>query len=656
MADAPIWTPRPEQVAGAGLTRFRQWLADNHGISFANYQAMWQWSIDQMETFWTLWWDWAGIIAETRGERVLINGDSMPTARFFPDARLNFTENLLGRRDDTAALVFRNEKGDRREISWENLHRQVAALATAMKAHGITPGDRIAAYMPSVPETIMVALAAAAIGATFASCSTDYGVNGVLDRFGQVEPVLLFTTDGHNYNGKAHPTLDRLAEIQAGLPSLGLTVLTPYLDTDISAADLANTVLMDDFVAGHDVSDIPYERLPFNHPLFVLFSSGTTGVPKCIVHGAGGTLVQQLKEDCLHHDVRRDDRILFFTSTSWVVWNMHLSFLGSGATLLIYEGSPLYPDPTNAFAYIEAEGATYFGTSAKFIDTLRQSNLPVGERFDLTTLRTLITSGSPLVEESFDYVYQRIKPDIHLGSVSGGTDIMCAFNICEATAPVWRGEMQTRPLAMAVDVWGDDGKALPPGEPGELVCTRPFPSLPLGFLNDPDGSRYYEAYYDHFPEVPGGVWRHGDLMAMTKHGGSYIFGRSDATLNPGGIRIGTAEIYRQVEQVDGVLEGIAIGQEWRDDTRIVLFVRLADGVMLDDALEARIRAQIRTNTSPRHVPARILEVPDIPRTLTGKIVELAVRDAVHGRPVKNKEALMNPEALSHFENRVELSA
>ena len=651
MTGSPIWTPRPEQVAGAGLTRFRTWLVDVHGLAFPDYQTLWEWSVEEMETFWTLWWDWAGVIAETRGERVLVNGDTMPEARFFPDARLNFTENLLRRRDATPALIFRNEKGDRREVSWEALHRGVARIATAMKAAGITPGDRVAAYMPNLPETIMIALAAAAVGATFSSCATDYGVAGVLDRFGQVAPALLFTTDGHNYNGKAHSTLDRLAEIQAGLPSLKTTILLPYLDASVSPHGLTNTVLMADFLAGHDAVQIPYEQLPFNHPLFVLFSSGTTGVPKCIVHGAGGTLIQQLKEDCLHHDVRAGDRILFFTSTSWVVWNMHLSFLGSDATLLIYEGSPLYPDPTNAFAYIEAEQATYFGTSAKFIDTLRQSDAPIGERFDLTTLRTLITSGSPLVEESFDYVYGRIKSDIHLGSVSGGTDIMCAFNICEATAPVWRGEMQTRPLAMAVDVWGDDGAPLPAGEAGELVCTRPFPSLPLGFLNDPDGRRYYEAYYNHFP----GIWRHGDLMMMTEHGGSYIFGRSDATLNPGGIRIGTAEIYRQVEQVDGVVEGLAIGQEWGDDTRVVLFVRLADGALLDEALEARIRKQIRDNTSPRHVPARIVEVPDIPRTLTGKIVELAVRDVVHDRPVKNMEALMNPDALAHFANRPELS-
>jgi acetoacetyl-CoA synthetase len=388
-----------------------------------------------METFWTLWWDWSDLIADTRGDRVLVDGDNMPKARFFPDARLNFTENLLRRRGGEPALIFRNEKGDRREISWDGLHRQVARLATAMKAHGITPGDRVAAYMPNLPETIMIALAAAAIGATFSSCSTDYGVTGVLDRFGQVAPVLLFTTDGHNYNGKAHSTVDRLTEIQAGLPSLRQTVLTPYLDPDISADSLADTVLMEDFVAGHDAAHIPYERLPFNHPLFVLFSSGTTGVPKCIVHSAGGTLVQQLKEDRLHHDVRPDDRILFFTSTSWVVWNMHLSFLGSGATLLIYEGSPLYPDPTTAFAYIEAEQATYFGTSAKFIDTLRLGDQAIGERFDLASLRTIVTSGSPLVEESFEYVHRRIKPDIHLGSVSGGTDIMCGFTVCEATAP-----------------------------------------------------------------------------------------------------------------------------------------------------------------------------------------------------------------------------
>ena len=655
----PIWTPSPQRVDGAGLTRFREWLREEHGLEFADYQALWQWSVDEMERFWVLWWDWAGVIAKTRGERVLVNGDSMPTARFFPDARLNFAENLLqgGQnrieqgREDTPALIFRNEVGDRRETSWQDLQRQVATMATAMKAQGVAPGDRVAVWMPALPETIVIALAAAAIGATFSSCSTDYGVTGVLDRFGQVQPAVLFVADGHHYNGKVHSTLDRLAEVQTGLPTLRQTVLVPYLNPGLTAEGSDNTVTLAEYTAGHDASDVPYAHLPFNHPLFILFSSGTTGAPKCIVHSAGGSLVQQLKEDCLHHDVRAGDRILFFTSTSWVVWNMHLSFLASGATLLIYEGSPLYPDLTTAFRYIEGEQATYFGTCAKFIDSLRAQDLPIGEQFDLSNLRTLVTSGSPLVEEAFDYVYRRIKPDIHLASVSGGTDIMCGFTVCDATAPVWRGEMQCNALAMAVAVWDDDGNPMPTGEAGELVCTKPFPSLPLGFLNDPDGSRYYAAYYDHYS----GIWRHGDHMKLTETGGSYIYGRSDATLNPGGIRIGTAEIYRQIEMLDDVIEGVAIGQQWEDDTRVVLFVCLVDGVTLSADLEARIRKQIRDNTSPRHVPARIVQVPDIPRTLTGKIVELAVRDVVHARPVKNKDALANPEALDHFAGRAELA-
>jgi acetoacetyl-CoA synthetase len=521
----------------------------------------------------------------------------------------------------------------------------VAGLANAMLADGLGQDDRIAAYMPNIPETVVVALATAAIGATFCSCAPDFGLNGILDRYGQVEPTVLFAADGYRYNGKEFRSTGNLAQMRAGLPSVKRMILVPYLDPPAIPDGVTNAVLLDDYVAGHDTSAVPYNRVPFSHPLFILFSSGTTGKPKCILHRVGGSLIQGMKEAMLHHDVHHDDRVLFYTSTNWVIWNVHLSYLSAGAAMLTYEGSPLYPDPEVLFDYAANDGATLFGSSAKFVDSLRQRQVPVGERYDLSKLRTLLTSGSTLVEESFDYILESIKEDIHIAPTSGGTDVMCGFTVPDASQPVWRGEMQCIALGMAVEVWDDDGKRLPVGEAGELVCIQPFPSLPIGFVGDTDGSRYSEAYYEHFP----GVWRHGDHMTETKNGGYYIFGRSDATLNPGGIRIGTAEIYRQVELLDEVVEAIAIGQEWDNDTRIVLFLVLAEGLQLDEALEAAIRKQIRDNTTPRHVPARIVQVPEIPRTKTGKIVELAVREVVHGRPVKNMDALLNPDALKNFE-------
>ena len=636
------------------MTRFRTWLREHRGLDFDGYPALHQWSLDHMEDFWIAFWDFAEIIADTRGDTVMVEGDHMMDAVFFPDARLNYAENLLRRNDDGLALIFRNEAGERRELTWAELSAQVARLANAMLADGIGPDDRVAAYMPNIPETVVVALAASAIGATFCSCAPDFGLNGILDRYGQVEPTVLFAADGYRYNGKEFRS-DRVGEMQAGLPSVRRVVMVPYLDPPEIPGDVENAVLLGDYVDGHDDTAVPYNRLPFNHPLFILFSSGTTGKPKCILHRAGGCLLQGMKEGMLHHDVRQDDRVLFYTSTNWVIWNVHLSYLSAGAAMLTYEGSPLHPDPEVLFEYAADDGATLFGSSAKFVDSLRQRQVPVGERYDLTSLRTLLTSGSTLVEESFDYILDSIKRDIHIAPTSGGTDVMCGFVVPDASQPVWRGEMQCIGLAMAVEVWDDDGKRLPVGEAGELVCIRPFPSLPLGFVGDGDGSRYREAYYEHYPQIPEGVWRHGDHMTATVNGGYYIFGRSDATLNPGGIRIGTAEIYRQVELLDEVVEAIAIGQEWDNDTRIVLFVVLAEGLTLDDALMDKIRLQIRTNTTPRHVPARIVQVPDIPRTKTGKIVELAVREVVHGRPVKNMDALMNPEALRDFEARAELA-
>jgi acetoacetyl-CoA synthetase len=651
ITDGPIWTPSPERAAGTSMAAFLDFVREQRGLDLPDYHALWRWSVDRIEDFWCSIWDFFEIIADTRGERVLVDGDDQQKAAFFPDARLNVTENLLRRRDDGLAILFRNERGDERRLSWAALTAEVARLAEALLADGIEPGDRVAAYMPNVPETVIAALAAGAIGATFSSCAPDFGTRGVLDRFGQIEPVVLIAADGYHYNGKTHQVTDRVAEIQAGLPTLRRTVFVSYVNAEPGLDALPGAVAWTDYLAPHRPDAVPYTRLPFNHPLFILFSSGTTGAPKCMVHRAGGCLLQGLKEPGLHLDARPDDRVQFFTSTTWVVWNLHLAFLGSGSAILLYDGSPFYPGPDALFDYMERGKATHFGASAKFIDAIKAAGIAPRRDRDLSALRVMLTSGSALLPECFDYVYEKVKGDLQLSSISGGTDIMCGFVTGNPIGPVWRGEIQAPALGMAVDVFDDAGHPLPPGHKGELVCTKPHPSLPLEFLNDPDGSRYREAYFEHFP----GVWRHGDLMEWTEHGGCIIYGRSDATLNPGGIRIGTAEIYRPVEQLDEVVEALAVGQDWPPDSRIVLFVVLKEGLTLDDALRDRIKAAIRASATPRHVPARILQVPDIPRTKTGKIVELAVRDVVHGRPVRNVDALANPDALAFFEGREELA-
>jgi acetoacetyl-CoA synthetase len=661
--DKPIWVPSKDRIAGSMLTKFLTFLRAERGVDCADYEALWRWSIAEPEAFWVALWDWAEVIGE-RGDRVLINGDQMPGAEFFPDARVNYAEHLLRHATeggaDKLAIWFRNETGADRKMTWAELYDATSRVAAALRADGVGPGSRVAAYMSSLPETFVVALAAAAVGAAFCSCSPDFGVKGALDRLGQVEPDILFAADGYLYNGKTHSALDKLPEVVAGLPSVKRTVLVPYIDPSATPpAGLSNATTLAEYSAPHPAGEIAFERVPFSAPLFILFSSGTTGVPKCIVHRTGGVLIQHLKEELLTDDVRPDDRVFFFTSTNWMVWNVHISYLACRAALLVYDGSPFYPDRGVLWRFAADAGATHFGTSAKYIDALRQHGDTPGKDNDLSALRMIVTSGSALVAEAFDYAYANIKEDLHLGPVSGGTDTASSFVGPNPNGPVWRGEMQARTLAMQVEVWGDDGKPLPHGEQGELVCVNPFPSMPVGFLNDPGDERYKAAYFEHFP----GVWRHGDLMALYDHEGpsgkatdrtvgAVIFGRSDATLNPGGVRIGTAEIYRQVEQVEEVEEGLAIGQDWPPeaptDTRIVLFVKLHAGQTLDDALRDKIKQQIRANTTPRHVPAVILQVPDIPRTKTGKIVELAVRDVVHGRPVKNLDALANPEALDAY--------
>ncbi len=647
----PLWQPTPEQIESANMTRFRAYLNDKLGTQLEDYAALYQWSIDQPEAFWSALWDESGVIAESRGSVVLADGDKMPGAHWFPEARLNFAENLLRRRDEGDALIFWGEDKVRRRISYKALYDQVSQVAQALKAAGITEGDRVAGYLPNMPEAAVAMLAVSSLGAIWSSCSPDFGVNGVVDRFGQIEPKILFAADGYFYNGKTHDSLEKIAEIQQRIPSLEKVVIVPYTRETFPLDAIKNALPLPQFVADYQPEAITFKQLPFDHPLYIMFSSGTTGVPKCIVHGAGGTLLQHLKEHRLHTDVKPGDRTFFFTTCGWMMWNWLISGLAAETTILLYDGSPFYPDGNVLFDYADAEKMTQFGTSAKFIDAINKAGLSPKNSHDLSSVRTLCSTGSPLVPEAFDFVYEQIKQDMCLSSISGGTDIISCFALGNPVMPVYRGELQCRGLAMQVEVWNDEGEPVR-GEKGELVCTRPFPSMPIGFWNDPEGEKYHSAYFDRFPNV----WCHGDYVELTEQDGIIIYGRSDAVLNPGGVRIGTAEIYRQVEQLESVVESLVIGQEWEGDVRVVLFVRLRDGLTLDDALIDQIKKQIRANTTPRHVPARVVQVADIPRTKSGKIVELAVREVVHNRPVKNKEALANPEALELFANRPELQS
>jgi acetoacetyl-CoA synthetase len=622
----PLWTPTPERIRIANLTAF------GGGRSYADLYA---WSVEQPLEFWNAMWDFAGVTGD-KGSRIAIHMDRMPGARFFPDARLNFAENVLRGDGHGEAIVYRSESGVVRTLTWRELRDETAAFAAALRAAGIKPGDRVAAYLPNVPEAIVGVLGAASVGAVWSSCSPDFGVQGVLDRFGQIEPRILVAAESYVYDGKTFDLREKTAAAVAKLPSVERTVIGP----DGWEA----------FTGPHRGAAPAYERLPFDHPLYILYSSGTTGVPKCIVHGAGGTLIQHLKEHQLHCDIHPGDRVFYFTTLGWMMWNWLVTVLASRATILLYDGAPFHPDGNALFSFADETRMTLFGTSAKFIDAVAKAGLRPRETHSLATVRTMTSTGSPLAPEAFDFVYQHVKPDIHLASISGGTDIVSCFVGGNPIGPVWRGEIQCRALGMKVDVFDEHGRPVR-GEKGELVCTMPFPSMPVGFWNDPDGRKYHAAYFERFP----GVWTHGDYIEITGHDGVIIYGRSDAVLNPGGVRIGTAEIYRQVEQLPDVVESLVIGQQWGGDERIVLFVKLRDGVTLDASLSDRIRLRIRQNTTPRHVPARIVQVTDIPRTKSGKIVELAVRDVVHGRPVRNKEALANPEALEQYRDRPELA-
>jgi acetoacetyl-CoA synthetase len=648
--EEPLWRPSAARMATHPMTRFRAEAAGRAGRPLPDHDALHAWSLEDRAAFWDLVWDFGGVVGD-KGSRLLVDGDRMPGARFFPDATLNFAENLLRKTGAGDALVFWGEDRVRRRMSWDELHALVSRLQQALSAAGVGPGDRVAAMLPNMPETIAAMLATASLGAVWSSCSPDFGPRGVLDRFGQIEPTVFLASDGYFYAGKTIDIAAKLQEIVPSLPSVRATVIASYVGTasDV-AASLPSGMALDDFIAAFVAGPVAYTPMPFAAPLYVMFSSGTTGVPKCIVHSAGGTLLQHIKEIHLHCGIGDGDRLFYFTTCGWMMWNWLASGLATGATLLLYDGSPFHPDGNILFDYADAERMTLFGTSAKFIDAVHKAGLRPIETHDLASVLMMTSTGSPLAPESFSFVYEGIKHDIHLASISGGTDIVSCFVLGIPGKPVWKGEIQGPGLGLAVDVWDEDGKELSSGK-GELVCRLAFPSMPIGFWNDADGSRYHAAYFDRFDNV----WCHGDFAEWTGHGGLIIHGRSDATLNPGGVRIGTAEIYNQVEPIPEILEALAIGQDWDGDVRVVLFVRLRPGAVLDAALAKTIRDRIRAGASPRHVPAKIVAVADIPRTKSGKIVELAVREVVHGRPVKNVEALANPEALALYRDLADLA-
>jgi acetoacetyl-CoA synthetase len=646
-----LWQPSPEQIEAANMTAFRRFAGQRWQADFADYAALYRWSVERPDQFWQSVWEYCHVIASCPAETTVDHFERMPGAHWFPGAKLNFAENLLRYSDERRALVFWNEAGFQRSLTYAELYDQTARLAAALHNRGVTAGDRVASFLPNIPEAVVAMLATASLGAVWSSCSPDFGLSGLVDRFGQIEPKVLFTADGYIYNGKRFNSLERVQAAKQQIPSIEYVIVVPQLESRLQPAKAGTpTILWPELLAESPKVELAFEQLPFDHPLYVLFSSGTTGPPKCIVHSAGGILLQHLKELVLHCDLKRDDRIFFFTTCGWMMWNWLVSSLAVGSEVILYDGSPLAREGRILFDMAEQERITVFGTSPRFLTAAEKSGLTPRATHNLESLTSILSTGSPLSGESFDYVYQQIKPDARLSSISGGTDLCSCFALGNPVGPVYRGELQTRGLGMKVAVYNDAGQSIV-GEKGELVCEAPFPSMPLGFWRDSDGSAYRHAYFERFP----GVWHHGDYAELTEHGGLIIYGRSDAVLNPGGVRIGTAEIYRQVEQLSEVLECVVIGQDWLGDVRVVLFVKLREGVNLDQPLIARIKNQIRQHTTPRHVPAVVLAVSDIPRTKSGKIVELAVREAVHGREVKNVAALANPESLAQFQGRAELS-
>ena len=633
--DAPVWRPSVQRVAQANLTRFLG--------GFASYEQLWQWSVNAPEEFWPAVWRFCGVKSLRVGDAVTEPAEGVRRVRWFPGAWLNFAENLLWYCDDSPAIVWRNERGARRELSYRQLNDQVARWQKALAAAGVEAGDRVAGWLPNIPEAVIAMLAAASLGAVWSCCSSDFGVDAVVDRFAQIEPKVLVGADATYYGGKRIDLLAKMAEVSHRLPSVRLNLVVTLESAQADVHQMPHALRAQDAIAMHAGGKPEFRQLPFEHPLYILYSSGTTGLPKCIVHGAGGTLLQHLKELMLHTDLKTADRIFYYTTCGWMMWNWLVSALATGACIVLYDGSPLMPQPAALWDLAARERVSIFGASAKYLAMCEKTGLAPRRTHDLAALRTILSTGSPLLPESFDYVYRDVHPDICLASISGGTDIVSCFALANPIAPVYRGQIQTRGLGMKVEVFDAAGRAVV-GETGELVCHPPFPSMPLEFWNDAGEEKYRAAYFSTYP----GVWRHGDWARLTPQGGLVITGRSDTTLNPGGVRVGTAEIYRQVERIDEVVESLAVGQEWQGDVRIVLFVRLRDSASLSPDLEARIRLHIRQGASPHHVPRLIYAVPDLPRTANGKLSESAVRETIHQRPVTNTSALANPESLEHF--------
>ena len=641
---AVVWTPSQDQILNSNLKKFTEFVEENTGKHFKSYDELHHFSISNPE-FWRFIIEFCKVEGEWNGP--IYEGENIFSAKWFPQSKLNFAENMLKNRSDKEALIFRCEDRISETLSFAELYNQVSKTAQHLKELGVTKGDRVAGFLPNFAGSIVAMLATASVGAIWSSCSPDFGEQGVIDRFGQIEPKVLFCVDGYFYNGKTHNCLDKIKSFTARLPSLKQVVIFDY--ASLSNIVINNSISYQEILENYEAIEIGFERVGFDHPLYIMYSSGTTGVPKCIVHGHGGTLVQHLKEHQLQTNISSGDRVFYFTTCSWMMWNWLVSALGTGATIMLYDGSPTYPDNTVLWQFADEEEFSHFGTSAKYIETLMKDDVNPSAIFKLSNLKVICSTGSPLSAECYDYIYNNVGY-VHLASISGGTDIVSCFVLGVPNIPVRRGEIQGAGLGMAVEIWDDSGR-VNRGERGELVCTKPFPSRPVKFWNDIDGKKYHAAYFDRFE----GVWAHGDFAEQTPDGGYIIYGRSDATLNPGGVRIGTAEIYRQVDKVKEVLESIVIGQIWESDTRIVLFVKLREGINLTETLADTIKKLIKNNCTSRHVPSKILQVEDIPRTKSGKIVEIPVRDIVHGREVKNKEALANPEALDYFKDRPELA-
>ena len=644
-----VWSPKKEHVLSSQMWDFMLEVNEKHNTRLKGYDDLYSWTIAHPHLFWNDIWEYCDIIHSLPFSQVVEDFTSMPGAKWFPSARLNFAENLLRFRDDNPALVFRGEDKIERTLSYKELFSLVAKTSSALKSAGVSSGDRVTGFIPNIPEAVIAMLAAASIGAVWSSSSPDFGIKGVLDRFSQIKPKVLFAANGYFYNGKHFDSLEKLKGILNQLPSVERVVIIPYTKESPRISSIPNAVLYDDFISGEKANTIEFNQLPFDHPLYIMYSSGTTGLPKSIVHSAGGTLIQHVKELCLHTNLTRKDTIFYFTTCGWMMWNWLVSSLAVGATVVLYDGSPFYPNSGAMWKLTEELGITIFGTSAKFIAASENAGVIPHKHFDLSKLKVILSTGSPLIEENFDYIYRDVKTDVQLSSISGGTDIISCFALGNPILPVYRGELQCRGLGMAVDSFDKNGNTLR-NRKGELVCKKTFPSMPVYFWNDPDGQKYHDAYFGVYP----GIWSHGDYITINDHGGVKIFGRSDATLNPGGVRIGTAEIYRIVEGFSEIADSLVVGQDWEGDERIILFVKLAEGVSFSKILSGSISDAIRKNCSPRHVPEKILETKDIPYTISGKKVEIAVRKIISGEDINHRDALSNPESLDFYIDLIEL--